>query len=215
MHWHREGVFMSAILRSASSKPARSLCELVTATVAGALLFIASAETADAVHADRFLPVKMAIAAPSAAMDLCVKYKWACSKSGSKASLSQADIEIVRTINRQINRQIREVSDKRQYRKTDYWTLPAARRGDCEDIALLKKLTLMQAGIAPERLLMATVLDQNGQGHAVLVLRTGSGDYVLDNLTDKIRNWQSTRYTFLRMQNPNAPRNWVAVMARG
>lgn len=206
---------MSVILRSAASKSARSLRALVTATVAATLLFIGSAETAYAVRADRFLPVKTEIAAPTAAKDLCVKYKWACSNSGSKASLSQADIEIVRAINRQINRQIREVSDKRQYRKADYWALPAGMRGDCEDIALLKKLTLMQAGIAPERLLIATVLDRNGQGHAVLVLRTGSGDYVLDNLTDKIRNWQSTRYTFLRMQNPSAPRNWVAVMAQG
>ena len=164
----------------------------------------------------RFLQAKMAIAAPSAAQQLCYKYDWACSTSrGTTAKLTQADVGVVHQINKSINRQIREVSDKSQYRKTDYWTLPSSRRGDCEDIALLKKKHLIKAGIAPERLLMATVLDRKRRGHAVLILRTNSGDYVLDNLTNKIKPWSATGYTFLRMQNPDAPRKWVGLMVRG
>lgn len=171
---------------------------------------------ADATRDARFLQAKMAIAAPSAAQQLCAKYDWACSTStGTKAKLTQADVTVIHRINKSINRQIREVSDRSQYRKTDYWTLPSSLRGDCEDIALLKKKDLIKAGIAPERLLMATVLDRQRRGHAVLILRTSSGDYVLDNMTNRIKPWSDTGYTFLRMQNPKAPRKWVGLMVRG
>ena len=170
----------------------------------------------DASRDSRFLQAKMAIAAPSAAEHICHKYDWACSSStGTVAQLTQDDVDLIRKVNRQVNRQIREVSDKSQYRKIDYWTLPASRRGDCEDFALLKKQQLVELGIAPERLLMATVLDPKRQGHAALILRTNSGDYVLDNLTNRIKPWSTTGYTFLRMQNPDAPQKWVGLLVRG
>jgi predicted transglutaminase-like cysteine proteinase len=70
-------------------------------------------------------------------------------------------------------------------------------------------------GVAAERLLIATVLDRRQNPHAVLVLRTDRGDYVLDNLANRMMHWSDTGYTFLRMQNPKAPGQWVAVFAGG
>ena len=49
----------------------------------------------------------------------------------------------------------------------------------------------------------------------MLVVRTDTGDFVLDNLTDRVLDWRKTGYTFLRMQNPQAPNRWSAVLAGG
>ena len=106
------------------------------------------------------------------------------------------------------------MTDLAQYKKADFWTLPNSRGGDCEDFALLKKKELITAGIAPERLLLSTVLDRQGNSHAVLIFRADTGDYVLDNLNDQIKTWQSTHYTFLRMQSPTNPRTWVGLMVK-
>ena len=176
-----------------------------------ALLPATNARSADKTH---FLPAKMAIAAPSGAHNLCGKYRWACSHSGIASQVTQKDLRLVSKINRRVNRQIREVTDQSQYRKADYWTLPQSKRGDCEDFALLKKKELIRAGIAPQHLLLTTVLDRRGRSHAVLVVRTTAGDYVLDNLNNRVIPWKKTRYTFLRMQNPANPNAWVGVLIR-
>jgi predicted transglutaminase-like cysteine proteinase len=169
---------------------------------------------AEAANADRFLEARMAVAPPSGAKKLCNKYRWACSFSGEKKNLTQQDLKFVANVNRRVNRQVREVTDLSQYGKADFWTLPNSRRGDCEDFALLKKKELIRRGIAPERLLLAIVLDRKRNSHAVLILRADAGDYVLDNLNDQIKTWQSTGYTFLSMQSPTNPGTWVALPSK-
>lgn len=57
------------------------------------------------------------------------------------------------------------------------------------------------------------MLDGQGPSHAVLVVRTDWGDLVLDNLTNAVRRWDATGYTFVRVQNRRDPRGWVAVDA--
>ncbi len=180
----------------------------------GLSLAVLPATDAHAGDGNSFLPARMAIAAPTGARGLCGKYQWACSHSGTSSKVSQGDMRKVDQINRRVNRQIREVTDQSQYRKADYWTLPQSSRGDCEDFALLKKKELMRAGFAPQNLLLTTVLDRQGRSHAVLVVRTTAGDYVLDNLNDKVKPWKATRYTFLRMQNPKNPGAWVGVLTK-
>lgn len=156
-----------------------------------------------------------AVPAPAGARGLCRSYGWACAHSGTAARLTQPHLDTVSRINSQVNRRVRQVADQAQYRAAERWTLPSARGGDCEDIALLKKRDLIAAGIAPERLLLASVLDRQSQSHAVLVLRTDHGFYVLDNMTSRIKLWHETGYTFVRMQNPKAPSTWIAVFAGG
>lgn len=163
----------------------------------------------------RFVVSQQAAPAPAAARDLCITYSWACAISGNRAPLTQAQFEIVAATNRRINRTVPQITDRAQYGVEDHWALPTARGGDCEDFALLKKLELMRAGIAPERLLIATVLDRRLIPHAVLVLRTDFGDFVLDNLTTQIKPWQATGYTFLKIQNPQAKHRWVRVLTGG
>ncbi len=161
-----------------------------------------------------FLPQVKAVAPPAGAAGLCRSYGWACA-APTRQPLTNAQIKTARRINRVINRKVREISDLHQYGRSEVWALPTARGGDCEDFALAKKRALVEAGLPPERLLIASVLDRSRNPHAVLVLRTGEGDLVLDNLTDRIVGWQATAYTFLRMQDPARPGSWQAVLAGG
>lgn len=192
----------------------RSLATSAVMALVVAAGMLHAPQSAQATGSDSFLRAKMAIAPPSGARGLCGKYSWACAHSGSTQALTQKDLKTVQTVNRRVNRQIREVTDLSQYRKEEYWTLPHSLRGDCEDFALLKKKELIRSGIAPERLLLTTVLDTRGNSHAVLVLRADTGDYVLDNLTDRIKPWKETRYTFLRMQSPDKAGAWVGLLIR-
>ncbi|MFY0690717.1 MAG: transglutaminase-like cysteine peptidase [Paracoccaceae bacterium] len=182
---------------------------LVTAT------FSTGTALADISKSTAFINPRKVVAAPMGARNMCETYRWACAQPSRNAAFTKDHLKIARSINRQVNRNVRSIADSRQYRKEEVWALPTRRGGDCEDFALLKKRLLIQAGIPPERLLVATVLDRRRNSHAVLVLRTETGDYVLDNLTNRMLHWKKTRYTFLRMQDPKSPNLWVAVLAGG
>ena len=153
--------------------------------------------------------------APPGAAALCDTYAWACMRSGKQMLIGEDTLSVVRAINSRANRSIRPVTDVQQYRVAERWSLPTARGGDCEDYALYKKQALIKAGIPAEQLLIATVLDRKRQSHAVLVLRTGAQDLVLDNMTNRILSWEKTGYTFLRLQDPRQPARWVSVLAGG
>jgi predicted transglutaminase-like cysteine proteinase len=165
---------------------------------------------------DAFLKARMTVSSPAGAKDLCQRYAWACQRSSAapvRISGSQLDYAI--SLNRQINRQVRSISDLAQYGVVEHWALPTARGGDCEDFALLKKKMLIEAGLDPQMLLIATVLDRSRNAHAVLVMRTAQGDFILDNLRDDVKHWSRTGYTYLRMQDPSDPRRWSAVIEGG
>lgn len=155
------------------------------------------------------------VSAPDGFSGVCARYDWACARSGGGAVSGGELLDLANRVNASVNKTTREISDQAQYKQTELWALPTARGGDCEDFALAKKQALIARGVAPERLLIATVLDRKRSPHAVLVLRTESGDYVLDNLTNRILGWRETGYTFLRMQNPKAPGQWSAILAGG
>ncbi len=161
----------------------------------------------------RLVP-KTKIAAPSGAASLCQRYNWACSGSG-QATVPSAMLAHAKRVNAAVNSRTRELSDRRQYGVEEHWALPTRRGGDCEDFVLEKKRRLIAAGLSPRSLLIATVLDRKRNSHAVLVLRTDQGDYVLDNLRSGVIDWRRTGYSFLKMQNSERPDRWDAVLAGG
>ena len=122
--------------------------------------FTASTAFAEKQSGSAFLVSKMATSAPTGAKAICSRYAWACASSGKNTVLSARQISMIKKVNRSINRKTNEVTDASQYRRVEVWALPTARGGDCEDFALLKKRQLVAAGIPPQKLLMATVLDR-------------------------------------------------------
>ncbi len=121
-------------------------------------------------------------------------------------------LAMARTINKRVNRAIAPRSDQQVYGRSEYWTLPERGVGDCEDYALAKQKALIEQGVPPNRLYLATVVGSPQDPHTVLVMRTGSGDYVLDNLTSRVKSWHATRYTFIKMQNSRDRWHWVDVL---
>lgn len=161
------------------------------------------------------MPIRNVVHAPPGATHLCATYDWACARTGRTVEVGENSLRVLSAVNLRANRTIRPVSDMQQYRLAERWALPTQRGGDCEDYALFKKRELIKAGFAPEQLLVAAVLDKKRQSHAVLVVRTGTQDLVLDNLTNRILPWHKTGYTFLRVQDPRQPTRWVSVYAGG
>jgi predicted transglutaminase-like cysteine proteinase len=163
-----------------------------------------------------FIVSKGSISAPAGFSGTCSKYSWLCRSTGGAPLSDEKIFRLAAAVNTQVNRRTRSLEDIRQYGREEYWALPTPRGGDCEDFALLKKKILIsEYGVPGKQLLIATVLDHRLQRHAVLVLRTSRGDFILDNLDNKIRHWTQTGYTFLKLQNPNALDRWVAVLAGG
>ena len=128
----------------------------------------------------------------------------------NRAPLTRSGLADATLVNRRVNRAIRSVADRQQYGMTEFWALPTAGAGDCEDFALAKKHELVKRGFPANRLLLATVHSRRTGAHAVLILRLENGDYVLDSLHNDIRPWRSTGYTFLRVQSPSSPGTWHA-----
>lgn len=162
-----------------------------------------------------FITARFATAAPNGFAGMCTRYSWMCEVSRGRPLPSAADLVLAKRVNLYVNLTTPQITDSAQYGVGDYWALPTARGGDCEDIAMLKKERLVQAGLPAQDLMIASVLDKSRDNHAVLVVRTEIGDFVLDNLTNSVLPWERTGYTFLTMQNPQAPRHWEAVLRGG
>ena len=60
-------------------------------------------------------------------------------------------------------------------------------------------------------MLMTVVRKPDGEGHAVLTVRTDKGDFILDNLTDQVRTWDQTGYRFLKRQASDNTGRWVSI----
>jgi predicted transglutaminase-like cysteine proteinase len=47
---------------------------------------------------------------------------------------------------------------------------------------------------------MTVVIDELGAGHAVLMVRTNRGDYILDNKRPAVLSWQETGYRYVKRE---------------
>jgi predicted transglutaminase-like cysteine proteinase len=126
--------------------------------------------------------------------------------------------ERVRQINGQINRRYRSATDARIYGRNEYWARPsgnARRLADCEDYVLEKRVALIDAGVPADALTIATARTWRGEHHAVLILATSEGDFVLDNLVRDVLPWSRSPYRWGVRQSSSDPLVWNAVTAGG
>ncbi|MBX3596637.1 MAG: transglutaminase-like cysteine peptidase [Rhizobiaceae bacterium] len=125
--------------------------------------------------------------------------------------MSAALWDIIVTVNDSVNKRIKPMSDNEVYGKDEVWTLPVNGVGDCEDYVLEKQRELRQAGLSLTNLLITVVRKPDGEGHAVLTVRTDEGDFILDNLSDEVREWRETGYLYLKRQSEENTGRWVAI----
>lgn len=123
-------------------------------------------------------------------------------------ALDDARWQQMLAINAQINASIFPVTDQDLYQVNEFWTYPNG-YGDCEDYALAKRRDLINAGWPASALLIAVVMQANGEGHAVLLVRTDRGDLVLDNQIGSVDLWNATPYRFIKRQSQAHAGQWV------
>lgn len=109
-----------------------------------------------------------------------------------------------------VNSAVMPESDIDVYGIDEYWTYPE-KRGDCEDYVLLKRRILMDEGVSASHLLITVLKKPDGEGHAVLTVRTDTGDLILDNLNDALNPWDETGYIYLKRQATYDSGRWVTV----
>ncbi len=151
---------------------------------------------------------------PYGFVDFCNREPTECREGaledGRRAG-NAAELAELSKLNKRINKEIEPVSDMDNYGVQEHWALPRNGRGDCEDYALLKRQQLMRVGWPASAMLMTVVLDEKNEGHAVLTVRTVSGDYVLDNKTDEMKLWHKTPYHFIMRQSYLNPKLWMSL----
>jgi predicted transglutaminase-like cysteine proteinase len=91
----------------------------------------------------------------------------------------------------------------------EQWLINPA-RGDCNDYAVSKRHELLERGWPARGLLLSEVMVNSGEHHLILVVRTNSGDLVLDNMTPQIKPWSRVPYRWVRMQMPNS-KLWATI----
>ena len=111
--------------------------------------------------------------------------------------------------NNLINTAITPVTDVEYYHEDEVWAYPTDGFGDCEDYALAKRKALIADGWNPSTLLMTVVREQDGDGHAVLMVRTDRGDLVLDNQDGRVLVWNQTPYQYLKRQSQADASRWI------
>lgn len=131
-------------------------------------------------------------------------------RGDTPVAMTNVFMERLQRLTVKVNQAVRPVSDLDLYKVNEYWTYPVD-AGDCEDYALQKRRILMTEGIQPSNLLLTVLRRPNGEGHAVLTVRTDIGDVVLDNLTDLVMNWDETPYKFLKRQATGHTGRWVTI----
>ncbi len=123
--------------------------------------------------------------------------------------LTRKNLGILRRVNDWVNATIRPVADARQWGQEDRWNYPDNGAGDCEDYALLKRRMLLNEDFPLQSLLLTVVRNRAGEGHAVLMVRTDHGDFILDNLNSEILPWSETGYDFIKRQSELDPNAWL------
>ena len=128
-----------------------------------------------------------------------VPYGWIdfCSRRPEECSLgklSPLDVRltkrtwaILNRVNRFANDAIEPVTNLEHWGTlVDHWDYPIDGKGDCKVYALFKRKQLIEQGFPRQALLMTIVRDLDGEGHAILTVKTDHGEFVLDNLRDEI-----------------------------
>lgn len=151
-----------------------------------------------------------------AAREFCTRLPRECLFDRSEArriALTPKIFDQIVAINLAVNAQIRPKTDLDHWGVPDRWDYPDDGFGDCEDYQLEKRRRLIAAGLPKRALLMAVVYDHNNDGHAVLIVRTDLGDYVLDNLSPAVLGWHDTDYEFA--QREDGLGGWIALNGVG
>ena len=151
---------------------------------------------------------------PPGFVSFCMRFSSQCEMPASQlemVALTADSWGLLGRVNRQVNSAIWPEDDEKHYGRGEFWTIPTDGYGDCEDYALTKRKTLIDAGLPERALRIGIVVSPRDASHAVLTVATDKGDYVLDSLSDDVVPWNQTGYRWLERQAGDNVTQWVAL----
>lgn len=154
--------------------------------------------------------------APMAFTIFCLKYKDECRPRpqrivfrGGRLKLTPERLAQMQEVNQRVNTAIRPEANLEGLRAEKWLLHPAS--GDCNDYAVTKRHDLIAKGFPARSVLLSEVVTTWGEHHLVVVVRTFSGDLVLDNLSGHILPWSKKPYRWVRIQSPKNPNYWASL----
>ena len=189
-----------------------SIRESVRIAAAGCVIAFGSAAAAN--PRPLFVSIGDSSRAPIGWVEFCADNPRECNTPASAPRdvvlTTEAWKDLVR-VNKWVNDTIKPVTDMDHWGVVEKWSYPDDGRGDCEDYVLLKRRMLIQAGWPREVLLITVVRERNGDGHAVLTVKTDKGEFILDNQHPDILLWSDTSYRFVKRQSQQDQNVWISL----
>lgn len=194
--------------------------------IAGGFFAIVATAGATLAQAQQIASVPAASATVSASgearpvlawVDFCRRNPSECRVDTSepeRIELSAKNWKTLVTTNVRTNRDIQPVTDMEHWGTVDRWDMAEDGKGDCEEYVLVKRKRLVEAGLPRRSLLVTVVIDDENQGHAVLMVRTDRGDFILDNKRNAILSWQQTGYIYVKRESQDKVA-WISLGGQG
>ena len=179
-----------------------------------ALALFASPSGSSAQERPLFIALGGVVRPPIGWVEFCVEYDPECKTKPATPRdvvLSTQAWSDLQRINLWVNSHVKPITDMDHWGVVERWNYPDDGYGDCEDYVLQKRKMLLQQGWPREALLITVVRDQNGDGHAVLTVKTNKGEFILDNQTNDVLLWSETGYRFVKRQAQTDPNTWIAL----
>jgi predicted transglutaminase-like cysteine proteinase len=208
-----QGLVSGSASRRLSSRR-RAVSSLVLSVLgAVGLAVTAQAQTLASLPAEAGARIQGDARPIAAWVTFCQSYAAECAvdrTEPARISLTPATWATIVSVNRRVNKAVEPMTDQEHLHVADRWDLAEDGIGDCEDFQLLKRHMLAEAGLPRRAMRMTVVIDEKGEGHAVLTLITDRGDLVLDNKTNAILPWHRTGYVFIKRESQDAVA-WVSL----
>ncbi|HEY0834483.1 MAG TPA: DUF6647 family protein [Azospirillum sp.] len=155
------------------------------------------------------LLVEKVISRPIAYDEFCVSYPDQCVIDGeSLIEMTPDRLRQLENVNKDINTEFELIPDVEWRGEEDVWSYPVLGHGDCEDFVLEKIRRLMNLGFSRAAMSIAIVYDKKLMSpHAILLVDTSDGTFVLDNLRDEVRCWDDVPYNYESRERPDSQWN--------
>jgi len=201
---HALGRACSFTTKPGARRQAASIGVPAAAALAGAVL-LGTTLAAQAIT----MPTGGRTTQPIGHYEFCQRTPGECRPTSEAAphALDRASWAAMIEVNNHYNTTVLPLTDMQIWGREELWSFPDD-VGDCEDFVLAKRHRLKEMGFHPSNLLITVVRQPNGEGHAVLTVRTDRGDFILDNLVGEIADWRDTPYTYLKRQSTRHAGRW-------
>ena len=181
---------------------------VIKTVVLGAIMAVSSIDAAGAAGKSAHMKLgNYYTSQPIGHYEFCKRFRSDCqifSKDDTPIEMSRTLWKDLVEINTFSNNKIAPMTDIEAFNQQEVWLYPTS-------VVLMKRQMLMDRGWPASSLLITVVKQRDGEAHAVLTVRTDRADYVLDNMTDIIKPWNQTPYTYLKRQSSRHSGKWVDI----